>query len=221
MYPPQRPRPDKHTDRLAWERSWESDLSTFYNRPQQDLSRFTWDPPSPQLLSLLGTSGHLLQQEQKTREICTLQSDIARAVVPAYVSDGFEYRWKALPLQRRRELVLEGLYRASCVAWLEDRRGLCPDITLSSLCANEDNDEYLRLLKAILPSKPLADDDTIPTPIYIPHPKIDYIWALPKGEQQNSLGLKTWVRDTQLDRIYFVSMALWNIFLAFVSGALF
>ncbi|KAI0701033.1 hypothetical protein BC835DRAFT_1324575 [Cytidiella melzeri] len=215
MYPQQRSRPDKHTDRLAWEASWAKDLSDFYDRPLRNLPRPTVGSFSPQSLALLALPDNPLHCQQKCREICSLQSDLARAVIPACVGEDFERNWKKMAEQQRREVVLEGLYRASCVAWLEERRGLCPEFTLRSLSA-WNGTEYLRLLREILPSMPLSETARITSPIFIPHPKIDYIWALSMGDLHDGFpGWKAWVNKSLLDRTYFASMALWNIFLAF------
>lgn len=116
----------------------------------------------------------------------------------------------------RRDIVLEGIYRASCAAWLETRRGLCPEITLTSLTSRGGN-EYLRLLRLILPSTPLSNSATIAEPILIPNSTIAHIWALPSGDHSVAAGVAAYVRGALLDRTYFATMALWNTFLAYVS----
>ncbi|KAI0701037.1 hypothetical protein BC835DRAFT_1324622 [Cytidiella melzeri] len=213
MFPQQRARPDKHAHRLQWEASWEHDLRAFYSRPLRDLPKPAREPPSPRILALLGTPTHLCHLARKSQEICRLQSHIARVAIPACSNGGFEQKWRNIPDEKRREIVLEGLYNASCVPRLEKKRGLCPDFTLSLLSAR-DGAEYLRLLREVLLSPPLSGSTS---PIFIAHPKIDHIWTSnrPRGQQREIPGLKAYVQDIRLDRAYFASMALWSIFQAY------
>ncbi|KAI0085247.1 hypothetical protein BDY19DRAFT_454771 [Irpex rosettiformis] len=210
MYPQQRRRPNKHTDRFAWEASWERDLKAFYDRPLQDLPRPTSDPLYPRSLSFLGTPSHLLNLDNKSQEICALQSDIRRAVL--HTCGDFEQKWRTLATRKRREFVLEGLYQASCREWLEEKRGLCPEFTLTLLAAG-DGSEYLRLLRAVLPSTSNTKVLATKSPVFIPHDRIDYIWALPHAHRE-ILGLRAWTTDILLDRTFFASMTIWSIFAA-------
>ncbi|KAI0701030.1 hypothetical protein BC835DRAFT_293454 [Cytidiella melzeri] len=159
----------------------------------------------------------LLDHKQKIREICDIQTDIVRAMVPACATEIFEKRSRGIVEKRRREVVLEGLYCTSCLAELEERRGLCLGSTVSSLSASGGR-EYPRMLREVLPSTPLSETATIVMPAYITciRVKFDYIWALASHERRNSiLGWQTRVNDNMFDRTYFASVALWNILLVF------
>ncbi len=157
----------------------------------------------------------MVNLKSKAQDICKFQSDIARDASPAYANGSFKQKWTTLNPQKRREFVVEGLYQASCCCWLEERRGLCPEFTLTSL-SGRGGGEYLRLLGIILQAAQASGSTTIKSPVLFPHPQVDYMWALPRA-QSNIPGLQAWATDIILDRTLFGSAAIWYIFLAFVS----
>ncbi len=217
MYPPQRDRPDKHTSRTAWENSWADDIEHFFDRHRrlEDYARPV-DLLPRRIIQSFSSQDSLLQLDKETREICQLQTELAQVVVQKFVHDDFEQKWKNLGSERQAELILEGIYRASCAAaWLETKRGLCPDITLRSLASNH-GEGYLRMLRSILPDTPPSAAISISQPIHVPHRIIDHILGLTKKEMQDT-GLSLCIRSFRLKRAYFLTMALWNILLSFVS----
>ncbi|KAI0804581.1 hypothetical protein BC629DRAFT_1590832 [Irpex lacteus] len=155
----------------------------------------------------------MVNLKSKAQDICKFQSDIARDASPAYANGSFKQKWTTLDPQKRREFVIEGLYQASCCCWLEERRGLCPEFTLTSL-SGRGGGEYLRLLGIILQAAQASGSTTIKSPVLFPHPQVDYMWALPRA-QSNIPGLQAWATDIILDRTLFGSAAIWYIFLAF------
>ncbi|KAJ7210851.1 hypothetical protein GGX14DRAFT_542928 [Mycena pura] len=55
------------------------------------------------------------------------------------VADGnFEAIWDATDMERKRELVLEGLYCGACNAQSDDIRADCPEMTVAGLAGNSD-----------------------------------------------------------------------------------
>ena len=49
------------------------------------------------------------------------------------VYGNFESEWKELPLERKKELALEGLYRTACLSPRDNSRVNCPELTIDSI----------------------------------------------------------------------------------------
>lgn len=137
------------------------------------------------------------------KEVYEMQCDLAAMAALKFATEDFEQHWAELLLKDRKELVLEGIWRAGCIPDLEERRLWCPEITISNLAYN-DGRGYVKLLTQLMPS----DLDRQHTePIMIPHPKVE---ELLKGSSSESAYL------TRLGRCYFMTLSVWQIFLAFV-----
>ena len=218
MFPGPRSRPDKDSARKAWEASWTVDLAAFY-APQRPLSSYkrVIDGLPEALLSASASDSQVLQADRMAREICDLQTDLTQAAVRSFVSEGFEQAWRDAGAARREECVLEGLARACKAAeWMESKRGLCPEITLPALTA--DNGEgYLRLLRLLMPEVLPSQTTAIKEPVQVQHAAVDRILRLTQAESSKP-GYRVVVRTMRLQRTYFVTMVAWNIFLAFVSS---
>lgn len=214
-FPGPRPGLDKHTNRQRWENSWASDLESFYKRSPSQHQRLITALPRD-VLSLAETQDFRLNLDRKAREIIDLQNDLSTAVVKAIAQEGFEAAWTRLDAARRSDLILEGIYRASCAAHLETYRGLCPEVTLRAL-AKDGGRQYLELVKRVLPQALPSNTATITDPVYVSHPALEHMFEL-SGRNAFLPGAKNLMRSKRLDRMYFMTMALWNIFLAFVRG---
>jgi hypothetical protein len=113
----------------------------------------------------------LLGDIQLTKAICDLQQDFSRRVVESLAVLNFEAEWRHLPDSRRRELILEGIWRASvCGGYdMEQRRMWCPEITVSGL-GDQHGAGFMALVKKLLPSdvhSPIVE------PTFISHPIMD------------------------------------------------
>jgi hypothetical protein len=147
-----------------------------------------------------------------TKAICDLQQDFACRVVESLAVDNFEAEWGHLPDARRRELVLEGICRASTNGGrdMEDRRMWCPEITVSGL-AEQQGAGFMALVKNLLP----ADvHSPIVEPIYVSHPIMDEVLR----DEGTSKKISASVHAIRLNRTYFLSTVAWQITLAFVSN---
>ena len=87
----------------------------------------------PYLATMSGEE--MLGAIQLTKAICDLQQDFSRRVVESLAALNFEVELRRLPDSQRRELILEGICRASVCGGrdLEQRRMWCPEITVSGL----------------------------------------------------------------------------------------
>ncbi|KAK0455236.1 uncharacterized protein EV420DRAFT_589522 [Desarmillaria tabescens] len=202
-------RPDKDKCRQAWNKSWEDDLLDRYppgRKPSNMISamssqsiRFFKDTET--LLSLQ------LKQDTRTKEICTLQRDLAEVAVKDLSNDNLEERWRSLSQQRREELVLEALYVTSCVPnGMEDWRIWCPEMTVATLSGTNDRD-FIHLLKMLLPVDQVKE--TLSTPLLLPNPAFEEL------VRTNDTGLRKLANRYRLSRSYFITMTVWNILNAF------
>jgi hypothetical protein len=161
--------------------------------------------------SMKTESNGVLDTMRITKAICDLQQDFARRVVESLAVDNFEAEWRRLPDARRRELVLEGICRASINGGrdMEDRRMWCPEITVSGL-AEQQGAGFMALVKKLLP----ADiQSPIVEPIYVSHSIMDKVLR----DEGTSKKISTGIHAIRLDRTYFLSTVAWQITLAFVS----
>lgn len=207
-----RSRPDINVSPLAWENSWADEMEVFFalrNPPR------TMEALMPNLPS--NSDSSILQQDRHTREICDLQTDMTRALVESWIHDDFERRWKDATDQKRKEVILEGIVRVcKSVKWLERKRGFCPEVTLRKLSADK-GESYLQLMRKVIPERLPSLTNVMIEPVYVPHPIIEHMFRL-TDEESHKPQCTSVIRSYRLQRTYFLTMALWNIFLAFVSA---
>lgn len=193
------PRPDKHIDRSAWNKSWEDDLKRYELLPHDVFANVGISTERRKFNDAL-TPQSRLWLEKQTQHICVLQQDIRNYALPRLATDDLEAKWNKLDLDRRKEILLEALYQTSCVAHdMENYRKWCPEMTLPNLSANNGR-LFIDLLKEILP------DDPTKQPIIFMHPTIDLISRYKSLEP-----LKPAIES---NRCYFISMTVWRILLA-------
>jgi hypothetical protein len=217
MYPLQRSRPDKHTSRVAWENSWADDIEAFYSSRQcpSDCRPLIKAIPAD-IIRLKETQEQILHIDKNAREVVKLQDDLCTSALRGWGGDDFQNKWKSLPQQRREDIIIEGIYRASCAGPLEKYRGLCPEITLRALSAN-NGQKYLDLVKTFLEESSASIGASQTEAIYIKNPAVDPTFALSEHEARLP-GARMFIREHRLYRMYFMTMSIWNIFLAFVSN---
>ncbi|KAJ7658794.1 hypothetical protein DFH06DRAFT_1195909 [Mycena polygramma] len=88
-----------------------------------------------------------------------------------YVVHGtFEADWAALEMDRKQELVLEGLYRGACAAGRENSHVDCPEMTISGLAGNK---EYSRIRMRIVAHDPTGNG-RVKTIFLFAHPYLEY-----------------------------------------------
>jgi hypothetical protein len=205
-------RPDKEIDRKGWNKSWETEVSKIFNPNRTPLALL--DTLSAGEISLLRANGSQTSMNviAKTKEICALQQDLVQLAVRSFGYDDLEAKWKAFTQAKREELVLEGLYVASCAGPdMEDRRRWCPEMTVQNLAGHGKNG-FINLLKVHLPDDEITDDIT--KPIFLPNSSFDAMMRVSSGDE---LVLRL-ADDYRLARCYFISMTLWSTLNAFVGS---
>lgn len=207
-----RPRPNKHAEREAWEASWARDLESYYN-PDQPLHRHAHlaSSASKDALAFNAEPQCVLEDDRCARQVCQYDIDLARHLHPL-AWHVFQQGWRALSDERRKELVLEGLYRASCMS--EESRSMTPEMTLKNL-TKDNGSEVLRLLFHWT-NRPHLTHATHLEPVYVPNRMVDYLLSL-SDEEAKILGAKASMRMMRIGRMEFMCLALCNIYRAYVS----
>jgi hypothetical protein len=126
-------RPSKYTHRAAWNDHFERSLALRYTcysytlRPIETWEECEWSWSTNTITDLnLGIA-------QRTKELMRDEGLLVAVAVENLVYGNFESEWKELDLERKRELVLEGLYRGSCCSPRENSREICPELTIEGL----------------------------------------------------------------------------------------
>lgn len=207
-------RPSMHSSRAAWEKSWADDLDKNYRTgPLARLPGLATVVP-PGAATAFTSDATLMQMQQEVTLICKMQHDLAKAAARRFAEDDFEAKWKAQSDEKRREVIMEGIYRTMCLPDMEDRRQWCPDSTLKHL-SSANGDAYLRMLKTLLPADLEAQ---LTEPKQIPHPVMDRLFKLSAADAKRP-GFKTIMRMYSLSRTYCLTTIAWNIFLTFVRAS--
>ncbi|KAJ7208480.1 hypothetical protein GGX14DRAFT_453804, partial [Mycena pura] len=125
-----------HTDRVAWNAHCERSITFKYHYIDSDtppLGQLTVSIPPPVDLPLpeLNLSIALWSKELMRRE-----GELIMLAVECLTDGNFEAKWDATDMERKRELVLEGLYRGACNAQSDDIRADCPEMTVAGLAGN-------------------------------------------------------------------------------------
>ncbi|KAJ7578595.1 hypothetical protein C8J56DRAFT_1030928 [Mycena floridula] len=144
-------RPDKHTDRLGWNKHFELEIALRY------------EPfiPAPRLLeecSLVPLSdmpGMHLELVMLTRQVMETEGPLIAKAVENIVYGTFEVDWKAMDVEKK-ELVLEGFYRGACAAARENSRDECPEMTVKGLMGNGEYN-LINLLKRLIEHDPTGN----------------------------------------------------------------
>ncbi|KAF7794717.1 hypothetical protein EIP86_005855 [Pleurotus ostreatoroseus] len=201
-----------HASRLAWEASWKEDFDRSYvtgglaHSFAPSIAAIT---PAA-LVAHMDNDGSIIQMQREQRSICRLQEDLVREAAARFAGDDLENKWLSTPDARRREIILEGIYKTMCLPDMENRRKWCPESTLHHLASNNGK-TYIDLLKAYLPADLSV---SINDPIQIPHSVMDRLLSL-KPSEMNQPGMKTIIQLYKLSRAYCLSLVVWNILLAF------
>ncbi|KAJ7184880.1 hypothetical protein C8R46DRAFT_1186162 [Mycena filopes] len=151
-------RPNKHTDRVAWNRHFEREISRksasfSYTLPLLEKSK------SPQaLLGLLGRGVKEINQDiaLMIREMMELEGRVIANAVEDLTYGTLEADWAAFDAKQKAEILLEGLYRGACYAPRDNSRISCPEMTIAGL-AGDGEYSFLNLLKTLVAHDPTGN----------------------------------------------------------------
>lgn len=185
-------RPDKDTERVQWNESWERDLKANY----ADIRRKRGILSPAGLLDQVGSVD--------SSKVCQLQQDLCEYAVRHLTNDQFAEKWKGHPRAQRDEVLLEALFQACTIDNLESHRVWCPEMTISYLGGNGGRG----LLGLLLESLPEDLEQAFLEPKFIPHAEVDLLLQY-KQFSTNAARIK-------LQRAYFMTIVLLYTLLLFV-----
>ncbi|KAJ6492128.1 hypothetical protein C8R45DRAFT_1073480 [Mycena sanguinolenta] len=148
-------RPNKHTDREAWNDHFEFDIELTYGKFSYDSEKYPllenmkghdWGDVTWLNLSIANRAKELMDAEGPL---------IAQALQNLRYGD-FEKKWQGLSLQKKNDLALEGLYRGACNCPRDNSRMSCPELTISSLVGDGEYN-FINLLKRIVEHDPTGN----------------------------------------------------------------
>jgi hypothetical protein len=124
-------RPNKHTDRVAWNEHFERELRLKYTRFSFNISL----PESSDHWAFKGMdiTEHNLSIAQRTKELMHAEGLLAALAVENLTYGSFEAEWKELPVRKKKDLALEALYRGACYCPRDNSRVICPELTITGL----------------------------------------------------------------------------------------
>lgn len=135
-----RTRPDKHTQRKAWNYHFERDISRKYDsftytcvmtEDRTDYDTISCWQSSP--ITELNQDNAIL-----TKEIMEVEGHLIARASENIVYGSFEADWKKLDVEKKKEIVLEGLYRGACDAPRDNSRISCPEMTIKGLIGDSE-----------------------------------------------------------------------------------
>ncbi|KAJ7799521.1 hypothetical protein B0H13DRAFT_2390985 [Mycena leptocephala] len=149
-------RPSKYTHRAAWNDHFERSLALRYTcysytlRPIETWEECEWSWSTNTITDLnLGIA-------QRTKELMRDEGLLVAIAIENLVYGNFESEWKELGLERKRELIMEGLYRGSCCSPRENSRELCPELTIEGLVGDGEYN-LINLLRRIIAHDPTGN----------------------------------------------------------------
>ena len=210
-------RPDKDQSPQAWEQAWAADLIEVFpgNDSLEHFKNFArFSSTCPETLAS--------QTARASRDACSHQTSLTLEVAKAWISEDFEGAWTRATNEQRRNAILAGLVSVCKTRpEIEQLRHYCPDITVEHLSANR-GDLFLRLLRRIMPDV-LPSDSSSPTiaePRDVPYDPMENQFSALESEGDCTPAIRASMRHMRMHRTLFISMALNDIFFAFVSGAI-
>ncbi|KAJ7605203.1 hypothetical protein FB45DRAFT_1042651 [Roridomyces roridus] len=150
-----RPRPDKHTDRVAWNEWFEEELNFKYSHfidfqamDKREDNEWAWNSQSMNEFNL--------DNVRTTKELMRAEGVLAALAVEQLQYGNFEEEWKALSVEKKRELALDGLYRGSCTCPRDNSRIICPELRIEVLIGDGEYN-LINLLKQIVAHDPTGN----------------------------------------------------------------
>ncbi|KAJ7206573.1 hypothetical protein GGX14DRAFT_637636 [Mycena pura] len=174
--PDETPRPNKHTDRVAWNNHVERELSQKY-----DSFSYSTKPleECPDMDSWKNKAVNLQELNQeiafRIKAIMRAEGGLIRLALDDLVYGTFkEADWAAMDVMRKEGLALEGLYCAACVAPRlgHDSRLSCPEMTVGHL-AGDGEYNFVRMLKRLIDHDPTGNA-RVKSVFFFPHPYFEH-----------------------------------------------
>ncbi|KAJ7264286.1 hypothetical protein C8J57DRAFT_1624811 [Mycena rebaudengoi] len=142
-------RPNKYTHRVEWNAHFAREISRRYDSfsftevpiVQRSDRAWTWETSDITELNL--------RIADLAKRVMHNEGRIVSLAVENLLYGSFETDWKQPDLQKKEEIVLEGLYRGACASTRENSRDTCPEMTIKGL-VGDGKFNSINLLKCLL-----------------------------------------------------------------------
>ncbi|KAJ6551795.1 hypothetical protein B0H19DRAFT_178981 [Mycena capillaripes] len=173
---PEKKRPNKHTDRAAWNAHFEREIAVQLASSLASSKRSVSLPSDGYADTARHFEGSdimdLNQQLALTiKEMIEREGSLIAFALDKMVYANFEADWATLGSNKKKELVLEGLYRGACAAPRDNSRVVCPEMTVNGL-AGDGEHNLIRLVKRLIEHDPTGSGRVKSLFLY-PHPYIN------------------------------------------------
>ncbi|KAF7358783.1 hypothetical protein MSAN_01217600 [Mycena sanguinolenta] len=164
-------RPNKHTDRVAWNAHFELDITLGY-------AGFSYEN-TPLMENETGHDwGEItdinLKIANRTRELMYAEGTLISLALENLRYGNFEKEWLGLRLQKKKDLALEGLYRGACSCPRDNSRVSCPELTIKGLVGDGEYN-FISLLKRIVEHDPTGNR-RVKEVFLFRHPHVEHQW---------------------------------------------
>lgn len=143
-------RPNKHTDRVAWNEHFERGLSLKYDNFSYPSGLLEDQPNIKWVVECLDIAELNQEVARVVKEIMVAEGELIGLALDDVVYGNFEAGWKALDPEKKKEIVLEGLYRGACTAPRDNSRISCPEMTIAGLLGDGEYN-LINLVRRIAP----------------------------------------------------------------------
>ncbi|KAF7343171.1 MYND domain protein [Mycena venus] len=208
---PSAPPPDKHIDREGWNAYYEREVAAKYACISADYPMMEDSPEQEKCWKACGPIADLKQHNNYKGKLLMHEEGILIAVAIENLHDGnFEAEWKALDADKKKELVIEGIYRAVCTAPRDLTRMTCPELTVKGL-SGDGKYSLIKMLERIIAHDPTGNL-RVKTMYLFSHAQVDHEMSF--TERAPDL-LKTFIQSMVLARNWLIVKTLVGILEAY------
>ncbi|KAJ7033860.1 hypothetical protein C8F04DRAFT_1103590 [Mycena alexandri] len=201
------PPPDKHIDREGWNAHYEREVAAKYARISANYPRFEDSPDKEKYWKACGTIADIKQRNDYNGKMLMREQGILIAVAIENLHDGnFAAEWKGLDAAKKKELVIEGVYRAVCVADRDLTRMTCPELTVKGL-SGDGKYGLIKMLDRIIAHDPTGNL-RVKTMYLFSHPQVDHEMSFTEKASDH---LKTFIQCLILARNWLIVKTLVGI----------
>ncbi|KAJ6525001.1 hypothetical protein B0H19DRAFT_1199624 [Mycena capillaripes] len=205
------PAPDKHIDREGWNAYYEREVAAKYACVSANYPMLENSPDQENYWKSCGPIAELKQHNDYSSKLLMHEEGILVAVAIENLRDGnFEAEWKSLDADKKKEFVIEGIYRAVCAAPRDLTRMTCPELTVKGLSGNGQY-SLINMLERIIAHDPTGNRRV----------KTMYLFSNPQVDREMSFTdkapdlLKTFIQSLVLARNWLIVKTLVGILEAY------
>ncbi|KAJ7589584.1 hypothetical protein C8J56DRAFT_939011 [Mycena floridula] len=182
--------PDKHVDRIAWNDHMERQIALRYEPYCFSLYPAPVNDQPHESMTAQVQAAANINNARITRELLHQEEQLIGTAVENLIFGSFEKDWVAVDEKKKKEILLEGLYRAACEeATNPSVRVFCPELTVEGL-AGEGKYNLLELLKRAIAHDPRGNY-SLETVFIYQHPFYEHQFRLSESPHE-AVRILTW-----------------------------